>query len=514
MTHELEPVFRELGLAQYLDAFIDQGFDTWDTILDIQESDLDALGVKLGHRRKLQRRIANARGIAPSVSLPLKPNPDEVKQDGSRTEPTRPEGSQEGAGVVKRKYRRHPKADENAPESPPSAYVLFSNKMREDLKSQNLTFTEIAKLVGENWQNLATPEKEAYESQANAAKEKYHRDLLEYKKTPEYRKYAQYLQEFKEKQARQNQIHDSSKRPKLEPGRLRHGSSSSSAPGTTSTTSGSGSGSERLQGSEPPPSRNERVNSTASMADSHYSNGLPQLSKRNSLEENATSPMIAHMESSPRASYPRNHAAAWKDGSNGDLSGRQPLPSLSDMLDDGRMSGLRLTTPSDNFGPAFVAANHSRGHSMHSGSSSIPNGRVPFLRHEPSSTGSSGSGSSGSSFSRTPGEGPVPIHALLADRSAVAPSQSSTPPSSAGMASPTEPPKGPYSAPPGPRGYGFQSAPSAFQNMRVEQAGDGDVLMTSVEEPVNPRDRSRKDGLDGMSALLRAGEIVDRHGRD
>ena len=50
--------------------------------------------------------------------------------------------------------------------------------------------------------------------------------------------------------------------------------------------------------------------------------------------------------------------------------------------------------------------------------------------------------------------------------------------------------------------------------MRVEQAGDGDVLMTSVEEPVRPRDRSRKDGLDGMSALLRAGEIVDRHGRD
>lgn len=77
--------------------------------------------------------------------------------------------------------------------------------MREDLKSQNLTFTEIAKLVGENWQNLPPAEKEAYESQANAAKEKYHRDLVEYKKTPEYRQYAQYLREFKEKQAKQNQ---------------------------------------------------------------------------------------------------------------------------------------------------------------------------------------------------------------------------------------------------------------------------------------------------------------------
>ena len=40
MTSELDGTFRELGLSQYLDAFVDQGFDTWDTILDIQESDL------------------------------------------------------------------------------------------------------------------------------------------------------------------------------------------------------------------------------------------------------------------------------------------------------------------------------------------------------------------------------------------------------------------------------------------------------------------------------------------
>jgi hypothetical protein len=40
MTQELDRIFADLGLAQYLDAFVDQGFDTWDTILDIQESDL------------------------------------------------------------------------------------------------------------------------------------------------------------------------------------------------------------------------------------------------------------------------------------------------------------------------------------------------------------------------------------------------------------------------------------------------------------------------------------------
>jgi len=29
-----------LGLSQYLEAFVAEGFDTWDTVLDITESDL------------------------------------------------------------------------------------------------------------------------------------------------------------------------------------------------------------------------------------------------------------------------------------------------------------------------------------------------------------------------------------------------------------------------------------------------------------------------------------------
>jgi len=51
MASQLETIFGELGISQYLHAFLDQGFDTWETILDITESDLDALGVLLGHRR-------------------------------------------------------------------------------------------------------------------------------------------------------------------------------------------------------------------------------------------------------------------------------------------------------------------------------------------------------------------------------------------------------------------------------------------------------------------------------
>ena len=34
-----------LGLSQYLQSFVSEGFDTWDTILDITESDLYVLNL-------------------------------------------------------------------------------------------------------------------------------------------------------------------------------------------------------------------------------------------------------------------------------------------------------------------------------------------------------------------------------------------------------------------------------------------------------------------------------------
>jgi len=69
------------------------------------------------------------------------------------------------------------------------------------LRGQELSFTEIAKVVGERWQVLPVDAREACERQANAAKEKYHAELAEYKKTPQYHNYQKYLEEFKAKHA-------------------------------------------------------------------------------------------------------------------------------------------------------------------------------------------------------------------------------------------------------------------------------------------------------------------------
>ena len=144
--------------------------------------------------------------------------PVEHSTDGAKVTDTlqASSGTSQGTAATetKRKYRRHPKPDENAPDRPPSAYVIFSNKIREDVKDQNLSFTQIAKLVGDRWQKLDSPGKEPFEVQASAAKEKYNILLSTYKKTDSYREYVQYLAQFRAKHGG-GQIEQ--KRPKLEP---------------------------------------------------------------------------------------------------------------------------------------------------------------------------------------------------------------------------------------------------------------------------------------------------------
>ena len=63
--------------------------------------------------QKLQRRIANSRGIAPDASLvsPTQSTAEELKlQDAVKAEVSIADGRETVAAVVtKRKYRRHPK---------------------------------------------------------------------------------------------------------------------------------------------------------------------------------------------------------------------------------------------------------------------------------------------------------------------------------------------------------------------------------------------------------------------
>ncbi|KAI8632564.1 hypothetical protein F5Y19DRAFT_472602 [Xylariaceae sp. FL1651] len=523
----IETIFGELGISQYLGAFIDQGFDSWDTILDITESDLDALGVKLGHRRKLQRRIANYRGVAPDASLasPTRTSIEDVRHDSNRPEFGRPEGK-DGPAVAKRKYRRHPKPDDNAPERPPSAYVLFSNKMREDLKGQNLTFTEIAKLVGENWQNLSRVEKEPFERQANEAKEKYNHDLAEYKKTAEYKKYSDYLHDFRRRQAAQTQEKDSSKRLKTDNDSARGSSTSAASIGPGGTTSGAGSGSESQPGSEPPPSRQQRLGSIASL-----STGTSH------ADEILTSPRsLAHDESghgrrrglsSPHSRDPSMHSTSRRTGwaENQRIAGEPAIGNAASWLDPRGAPTNMVKSPE-----AGVLGLHSTQSSLYNRSSqgsrsseSTSVSQPPFLKKEQSSFESTSS--LGSSHPpRTPSDASLPIHALLSSKPEPPPqSYVQSPPASIMNTQISQVPPPSHQAQRGQHQDSFQS-PSHFSNGFVlgPQANYPVKTKPLVHETVfslpyesrstavPPQVGTTENGLDGISALLRAREIVDR----
>ncbi len=344
--------------------------------------------------------------------------------------------------------------------------------MREDLKSHSLSFTEIAKLVGENWQNLDQAERESYENQANAAKDKYRRNLAEYKKTPECRRYAQYLQEFKEKQNKHNQtskahlrkkatphpalVHsttnpnpatDNLKRPRADPkrevGRLRHDSShgSTTSGGTNGTpssgTSGtaSGSSSERLRESEPPPYRRRRVDSIASIAESQMSSTAPTaLSQRSSLDENGMPPRTSHFDSnSPIDGRHSQHSTTWYERTNPSdpLKMSQQLPSLSDMLDKDKHQGIGGRLPASGSPP------------MGMGSSIAYRGEESVKR----------TGGSKLPDSRPPGDNALPIHALLSNQAASNPLYTKSPQTGPSMLNS----KGTVEPHLGPTGYGTLS---------------------------------------------------------
>lgn len=72
-------------------------------------------------------------------------------------------------------------------------------EVRESLKGQEYSFTEIAKTVGEKWQVLPPDEKAGFESRSQAMKDHYYTQLAEYKKTQDYADYQRYLVDFKAK---------------------------------------------------------------------------------------------------------------------------------------------------------------------------------------------------------------------------------------------------------------------------------------------------------------------------
>jgi HMG (high mobility group) box len=96
--------------------------------------------------------------------------PKEIKGEASAKSKPKSRRSSTGstAGKKRRKGKKSKKGDEKKPKRAPSAFLLYSNSVRAEVKEANpeLSFTDIAKAIGAKWKELSEEEKKKWNDMA------------------------------------------------------------------------------------------------------------------------------------------------------------------------------------------------------------------------------------------------------------------------------------------------------------------------------------------------------------
>jgi hypothetical protein len=158
-VEDLDRRLKSIGLGQYSSLLVEHGFEDWRTVLDITEEDMSVVGISIGHRRVLQREITQCRSSSSS-------------QEGSRggrssTSRETPPTPKSDNMRPKRRYRRHPRPDPHSPKKPKTAYVSFSDHLRTQPQISGMSFVDIAREVGRQWQEMSVEVKKEWEDQAS-----------------------------------------------------------------------------------------------------------------------------------------------------------------------------------------------------------------------------------------------------------------------------------------------------------------------------------------------------------
>ncbi|KAL0727174.1 hypothetical protein Bca4012_023267 [Brassica carinata] len=90
---------------------------------------------------------------------------------------------QEGEQDNKKKSKKQ--KDPLKPKHPISAFLVYANQRRAELREENKNVVEIAKMTGEEWKNLSDKQKAPFEEVAKKNKETYLQAMEEYKRTKE-----------------------------------------------------------------------------------------------------------------------------------------------------------------------------------------------------------------------------------------------------------------------------------------------------------------------------------------
>ena len=82
----------------------------------------------------------------------------------------------------RKKPKKMPKKDPDAPKKPLSSFMLFGNEMRAKIKEENpdIPFSGVGKILGERWRALDSESKAKYNEAALAAKAEYEKVYAEY----------------------------------------------------------------------------------------------------------------------------------------------------------------------------------------------------------------------------------------------------------------------------------------------------------------------------------------------
>lgn len=90
---------------------------------------------------------------------------------------------QEGEQDNKKKSKKQ--KDPRKPKHPISAFLVYANQRRAELREENKNVVEVAKMTGEEWKKLSDKQKAPFEEVAKKNKETYLEAMEEYKRTKE-----------------------------------------------------------------------------------------------------------------------------------------------------------------------------------------------------------------------------------------------------------------------------------------------------------------------------------------
>jgi len=136
-----------------------------------------------------------------SQGLSIVQTADSVRQPAEQVK-------QRKGGWTKGKKRKKGVKDNNAPKQPLSGYLRFINERRDILRQEqpSLSFAELSKMLGAEWQNLQSHEKQRYLDKADKDKEKYLKDLEAYQKTDSYKMFRKQMDKKNKEEAQTSEV--------------------------------------------------------------------------------------------------------------------------------------------------------------------------------------------------------------------------------------------------------------------------------------------------------------------